>query len=83
MNSVRRWSFTGFIAITLLGFLLHYLYEWSGSSGLIGLFVPVNESVWEHLKLGYWSIVLFSIPEYFQIRNSVNNYFLAKLIGVV
>jgi hypothetical protein len=45
--------------------------------------VPVNESVWEHLKLGYWSVLLFSMAEYPQIKHSVSNYFLAKTIGVL
>jgi len=83
MDSLRRWRSAGIIAATISGFLLHDVFSWTGSSRIIGLFVPVNESVWEHLKLGYWSIVLFSIAEYPTIRKKVNNYFLAKAIGVV
>jgi hypothetical protein len=83
MNILKRWSIAGIITITISGFLLHYLFSWTNGSKTIGLFVPVNESVWEHLKLGYWSIVLFSLFEYLQLRNSVKNYFLAKIIGVL
>ena len=83
MSSLKQWRFAGIITIISLGFLLHYIYSWTGTSKIVGLFVPVNESVWEHLKLGYWSAVLFSFAEYLQIKNSVNNYYLAKLIGVL
>lgn len=83
MNSLNQWRFAGVITIISLGFLLHYLYSWTGNSKIVGLFVPVNESVWEHLKLGYWSVVLFSIAEYLKIKNSINNYYFAKLIGVL
>ena len=83
MSSLKQWRFAGIITIISLGFLLHYIYSWTGPSKIVGWFVPVNESVWEHLKLGYWSVVLFSIAEYKQIKNSVHNYYVAKLIGFV
>jgi hypothetical protein len=83
MNSLKHWRLAGIITIIILGFLLHYLFSWTDSSKIIGLLAPVNESVWEHLKLGYWSVVLFSLAEYLQIKSSVNNYFFSKTIGVL
>lgn len=83
MDTIKEWTKSGIIAIIILGFLLHSVYSWTDSLNIIGLFAPVNESVWEHLKLGYWSVVLFSIAEYSHIRDRVNNYFVAKIIGVV
>lgn len=41
----------GFVFVNLLGALSHFFYEWSGESVAVGIFFPVNESVWEHLKL--------------------------------
>lgn len=83
MNKLLKWKISGVIAITALGFLLHFLFSWTGNSKIIGLLAPVNESVWEHLKLGYWSTVLFSVVEYPQISQSINNYFFAKTIGIL
>lgn len=83
MNSLKRWGLAGLITITVLGFLLHYLFSWTNGSKIIGLFVPVNESVWEHLKLGYWSVLVFSVAEYPNIKHNVSNYFFAKTIGVL
>ena len=71
------------IAIIILGFVLHYAFAWSDGSRIIGLFAPVNESVWEHLKLGYWSVVLFSMVEFLFVNRSVNNYYLSKTMGVL
>lgn len=46
------------IVFTLgLGFLLHFLYDWSPNA-LFALVSPVRESVWEHMKLIYWPLVL-------------------------
>ena len=83
MPSLKRWRLVGIITLTVLGFVLHYLFSWTNESKLIGLFVPVNESVWEHLKLGYWSVVLFSIAEHLFVSRHVNNYYPAKTIGVL
>jgi hypothetical protein len=82
-KQVKSWSIYGAAAIIILGTVLHYFYPWFWENKILGAFVPVNESVWEHLKLGYWGLVLFSIPEYFKIRYKVNNYFVAKLIGII
>jgi hypothetical protein len=79
---LRGWSIGGFFAITLLGILYHYLYEWSDKSALIAPIAPVNESVWEHLKLGLWAVISFSVAEYFVLGKAVNNYFFTKAIGV-
>ena len=47
----RFWLAFG-IAV-LAGTGLHFLYDVCPAP-LVGLFAPVNESVWEHLKLLYW-----------------------------
>jgi hypothetical protein len=83
MRSLKLWNLSGIIAIIILGFALHYLFTWTGGSRIIGLFAPVNESVWEHLKLGYWSVVLFSIVEFIFVNHRANNYYFSKTIGVL
>ncbi|HVT86426.1 MAG TPA: DUF6512 family protein [Chitinophagaceae bacterium] len=83
MNTLKRWRLAGIITLIISGFLLHYVFSWTNGSKIIGFFVPVNESVWEHLKLGYWSVVLFSMAEYPQIKHRVTNYFFAKTLGVL
>ena len=39
------------LAVTLLGSLLHFTYEWSGRKKWVGIFSATNESTWEHIKL--------------------------------
>ncbi len=73
----------GTIFIVSFGGVSHFLFEWSGYSRIAALFCPVNESVWEHLKLGFWPLVVFSAIEYPFIRRNTNNYILAKAIGVL
>lgn len=48
----RRWIIA-WVLTTLAGVLLHFLYIWLPNP-LTALIAPVNESVWEHLKLLFW-----------------------------
>jgi len=52
---------TGYIAVTVLGTLLHFVYGWSSSNMLVGLFAAVNESTWEHMKLAFYPMLIFSV----------------------
>lgn len=67
-KELRKCFFIGFVFICISGTLLHYLYEWTGDNRIIGLFSPVNESVWEHMKRLFFPMLLFSvIMSYFNI----------------
>lgn len=50
----------GFVFTAIAGTLFHFLYDWSGQNAVVGLFTPVNESVWEHIKLLFFPMLLFS-----------------------
>jgi hypothetical protein len=43
-----------------LGVLLHFLYEWWPNS-LTALFSPVRESLWEHVKIVFWPLLLAAL----------------------
>ena len=59
MKNLKTYTITGIILVSLLGTLLHFAYEWSGNNFLLGLFVPVNESIWEHTKLLFFPMMLY------------------------
>ena len=48
-----------------IGTLFHFLFELLGQNAFVGLFTPVNESVWEHLKLIYFPFIISMTVEYF------------------
>ncbi len=66
----------------VLGTLLHFTYEWSGENLFVGSFSAVNESVWEHLKLVFYPMLIAMIIEYFFVKNVSKNYLEAKTIGI-
>lgn len=70
------------VAIILIGSLFHFLYEWTECT-FIGLFSPVNESQWEHIKIMFYPVIIVSIIEYFFIKHDVNNFVFAKAISAI
>lgn len=60
-----------FINTLILGIVAsfsHFAYNLSGKNIIVGLFNPVNESVWEHLKFMFFPFLLWWIVIYF-IKN--------------
>jgi hypothetical protein len=60
----------GIPVVFLVGSLLHFAYVWSGYNTLIGIFAPVNESVWEHLKMAFWPMLVWWLAGYFIFRKN-------------
>ena len=61
--SLRHYTWAGILFSAAAGVLLHFLYEWTGRNPVIGAFCPVNESVWEHLKLLFFPCLVFFLWE--------------------
>jgi len=57
---------------------LYFVYEWTNYWRLIALIAAVNESVWEHLKLGFWPAVVWGLIEYRFMSKNANNFLIAK-----
>ena len=81
---IRKLSIAGAIFALILGTLLHFTYHWSGNNIIVGLFSPINESVWEHLKIVVVPLLLFAFVDYYYLRGKVTNYCfaLAKEVGI-
>lgn len=73
----------GFLFTSVLGTLSHFFYEWSGRSMLAGLFCPISESVWEHMKLLFFPALLFCLLVKFLCKNIVPNMTLPVLSGIL
>ena len=80
-RTILTYEIIGMIFIIIIGSLLHFTFELSGFNPIVGAFSAVNESVWEHLKLGFWPLMLYSIIEYLKIKDKSNNFILAKAVA--
>lgn len=71
------------ILIIMLGFIFHFTFEWSNNNTIVGLFTPINESVWEHLKLLFFPSLITIITGHFYFKNDFNNYLCNKTWGLI
>lgn len=81
--SLKLWQIGGFVFTGILGVMLHFLYEWTDKSIVVAPFSAVNESIWEHMKLLFFPMFLFALIEYKFIGQDFENFWCAKLIGIL
>ena len=63
-NSILIFEIISTIFVMVLGTLLHFTYKWSNNNMLVGIFSPINESIWEHLKLMFFPMLITIIIGY-------------------
>ncbi len=81
-RDIGLWQIVGYAAVCILGTLLHFLYDLTGST-VAALFSGVNESTWEHMKLLFFPMLLFAIIESFFIGKDFESFWCIKLKGTV
>lgn len=81
-SSLRNWQLAGFLFTSVAGTLLHFAYDWSGQDLFVGLFSAVNESIWEHMKLLFFPMLLFALMEYRCLGQKFQAFWCAKLAGI-
>ena len=82
MKISKRWIFE--IVFTIIaGTLLHFAYEFSGENTIVGIFSPVNESVWEHFKMLFTPIFLLTLVEYAAWGRRYDNFLLSRAESIL
>jgi hypothetical protein len=59
MNRLKVYMAVGVVFVLIVGTLAHFVYGWTEGNFVVGLFVPVNESTWEHMKLVFFPMLLY------------------------
>ena len=87
MNDLKRTTVIGMIIVLITGTLSHFVYDWTGQNLIAGLFTPVNESVWEHMKLLFFPMLIYSPVMVFKFRKEypciTSGLFSGLLIGTL
>jgi len=87
MNSLKRFCIIGTILTIIIGTISHFVYEWSGNNFLVGLFFPVNESTWEHMKLVFFPMFAYALVAGKKVEQQYpciyNAMFKGILVGLV
>ena len=81
-KSLSFWQFAGFVFTGVLGTLLHFLYDWTDIT-FVALFSAINESIWEHMKILFFPMLIFAVLESRYFAKDYENFWCAKLIGIL
>ena len=82
-QTTSYWQVAGFLFTAIFGTLLHFLFDLSGQSIITALFSAVNESIWEHMKLIYYPMLLFAFTESHFAGKEYKQFWCVKLMGIV
>lgn len=80
----KKYLTIGIPILFIIGSIFHFIYQWSGNNILIGFISPINESIWEHLKLVlipmtiYWLIYPLINPDI-----QKNKWYFSLLISLI
>ena len=81
-KDIWLWQLVGFATTSLGGTLLHFLYDWMDDALCIAPFSAVNESTWEHMKLLFLPLFVFSIIQSFFFKE-YKGFWCIKLRGTL
>lgn len=80
---ILKWELWGIVFIVIIGSAFHFVFELAGGWRPLAIIAAVNESVWEHLKLGFWPALIYGLMEYRRINKLSSNFMFAKAIGIL
>lgn len=74
--------YVGIIFIAVTGTFLHFLYEISHHKKIVALFAAVNESTWEHIKIGITPTIIWSLYDGY-VYGMNANYIIGKTLSLL
>ena len=81
--NIPRWQLCGFLFTSVLGTFLHFLFDLADGSPAAALISAVNESIWEHMKLLFYPMVLYALVEYFAWGKNLPGFWCRKSEGIL
>ena len=82
-EKIKNYKIFSVIFIFILGTLLHFTYDLSNGNQIIATFSSINESVWEHLKLLYFPMLLTIIIGIFYFKKDYSIFLCSKVAGII
>ena len=80
--SLKQIKIINVVFLFLLSFLWHFVYDWFPNN-IFALFFPVNESIWEHMKIIYYCLLMGSILEFVLCNKNnikINNFYIEAMV---
>lgn len=78
-----KFEIIGIFVVFIIGTIWHNIYEFLGENIIVGMVAPVNESIWEHWKLGLLPMLIYGGIEYKFVKDEAQNFLFSKFIGII
>lgn len=65
LSPPEKWILLGIPALFIIGSIFHFIYELTGKNIIVGLISPVNESIFQHIKMIILPIICWWTLYYF------------------
>ena len=83
MKKIRNFQIFSIIFTFILGTILHFTYNVFNQNPFIAIFSSTNESVWEHLKLIYFPMLITTLLGVTYFKDKIPNFLCSKTIGII
>lgn len=83
MKHLKQYTIWGIIFVVITGTLSHFLYDWTGNHRFVGYFTPINESIWEHMKLLFFPMLIYSLIMILKFRREYSCITSALCFGIL
>ena len=83
MKKLKRYCIIGILFVIVAGTLAHFVYDWSGQNFIVGFFFPINESTWEHMKLCFFPMLLYSLYLIYMMKDTQPGICSASAAGIL
>lgn len=83
MKHLKRYTVIGIFFVLFTGTLAHFLYDWSNGNFIVGLFTPINESIWEHMKLLFFPMLIYTLIIVFKLKENCPSITSSLLFGTL
>ena len=83
--SLKKIKIINVVFLFLLSFLWHFMYDLLPNN-FFAIFFPVNESIWEHMKIIYYCLLFSSVLEfllYKRFKIKINNFYISSMVKSV
>lgn len=82
-KKLLSYTLWGILFVLVLGTLSHFIYGWTNENPVAGLFVPVSESTWEHMKLLFFPMLLWTFFMLFKLQNEYTGLISGFCAGIL
>lgn len=82
MKRVIKFSLN-YILIAIIGTLFHFMYKWTGENVYLAFLWPVNESIFEHLKMFFFPVMLVSLIQLIFVKEDKGLFLSSRLYGAL